>query len=85
MKLDENYRIEHDSNNIILKYEKENGINEKTGKMQYSRDEWYFPKMSQALDKYVNQAMKVPDNVQELIQEVKKLDEKVSEIQLNFK
>ena len=80
IKLDQNYSIVTDSNNYTLKFEESKGINETTGKEEFSRDEWHYGKLSQALDKYMNQSIKASKSVQELIDklnEVQSIIEKV--------
>lgn len=69
--LNKNYRIETDSNNFILKFEKKTGvINKKTGKEEISRNEWYYPKLYMALDKFSNECLKVPEEVKSLRNEL---------------
>lgn len=65
--LDENYRIETEANNFILKYERPTGeINKKTGKEMVSSGEWYYGKLEHALDKYLNEALKPSKYIQDL-------------------
>lgn len=71
MKIDENYSLETDSNNWILKF-KSNEKTHENGKKYYSFDEWYFPSLSDALKKYVDQTSKVAESIDELILLIKK-------------
>ena len=74
IQLNEFYRIETDKNNFILKYEKPTGnINKKTGKEEIAKDEWYYPKLYMALDKFANESLKVPNDIQKLRSEIKSL------------
>lgn len=74
LKLNEHYRIENDANNFILKYEKATGkINKTTGKEEVSTNEWYYPKMSMAIDKFLNQELKKPESIIELNDAIKEL------------
>jgi hypothetical protein len=79
--IDENYRIENDVNNFILKYEKRNGIiNEKTGKETTSSDEWYFPNIKLALIKYFNESLKTPETITEVLDEIKRVETLISKM-----
>jgi hypothetical protein len=80
IKLDENYRIECDTYNYHLKYSKVGEINEKTGKPSVSNDEWYFPRLSQALNRYFNQAMKSAADIEELKEEISRVEKIISGI-----
>jgi len=73
--LDENYRIEFDANNFILKYEKEKTIiKDGEEKKIKSSDEWYYPRLENALYKYVDQASKVSKNASELLESLGRIN-----------
>jgi hypothetical protein len=75
LKLDENYKVEKDENNFVLIFEKE-AYNEKTKKNYMQKDRWYYPKLSQVLDKYLNECLRpIPDieNVYKELIRVEKL------------
>ena len=57
MELDKNYRIESDTYNFTLIYESKS-FDEKKRKEVTSKDEWYYPDLKLALNKYVNQSLK---------------------------
>ncbi len=59
MKLDENYSITRNAYNVILRYEKEGVINEKTGKPAVTTNEWYYKNLEDALNAYVDKAADV--------------------------
>ena len=81
IQLNEFYRIETDKNNFILKYEKPTGnINDKTGKEEISKDEWYYPKLSMALDRFANESLKVPNDIQELRKEMQRLTDLIKSL-----
>jgi hypothetical protein len=65
IKLDEFFRIETDSNNFTLIREKKK-FDEKKQKEYISKDEWYYPRIDLCLTKYVNESIKVAENIQEL-------------------
>lgn len=74
IQLNQFYRIENDANNFILKYEKPTGkISKKTGKEEVSTNEWYYPKMSMAIDKFLNQELKKPESIIEMNDAIKEL------------
>jgi hypothetical protein len=74
MKLDENYTLEGEEYNWILFYEKPTGkTNEKTGKEIVTKSKWYFPKIEQALKRYVNHAIKPSTAVQEVLKKQEEL------------
>jgi len=77
--LDENFHIETDSNNFILKFSNTYiGKDKKTNKDKEitSKDEWYFPKLSQALETYFNESLKRSDSelITDLYIEVKRVE-----------
>src|SRR5690606_19300660 len=85
IQLDEFYRIETDKNNFILKYEKPTGnINEKTGKEEISKDEWYYPKLWMALDKFSNESLKVPKDIKDLRIEMQRLTDLIKKTPWNL-
>ena len=67
IQLDNNYRLESDSNQWTLIYEKEGDINPKTNKPTISTDKWYCTSLGSALDRYVNEASKVSKTAEELL------------------
>jgi hypothetical protein len=81
IKLDERYSIETDSNNFTLKYE-EKIIKEIKGekKEMTSKDEWHYPKLSQCLNKYMNQSLKPLEDIVSLRQELKKIEEVIKNV-----
>ena len=66
MIIDENYKLENDSNQWVLIYEKEGEINPKTDKPIISKDRWYCSNLESALNRYANEASKVADNIERL-------------------
>ena len=67
MKIDENYSLENDANNWILKYEREGDINPDTGKPIISTDKWYCSSLQSALTRYFNETTKPTKAVRELL------------------
>lgn len=81
IRLDENFTIEGEKYNWILKFEENRTREDKNGKeVSYvSRDTWYYPKVSQALRRYKEEALKISDSVEELLQKVENLETVITE------
>jgi len=79
IQLDEFFRIETDANNFILVRE-EKKYNEKKGKDYVSKDEWFYPRIDLCLNKYVNESLKVAQNIQELRDIYVKLTEIITDV-----
>lgn len=83
MKIDENFKLEGVPYNWILKYEKPTGeINEDTGKESVTKDQWYFPKIKQALEKYVEEALKPVKTVNEVLLKLEELQGIINKIKV---
>lgn len=85
MKIDENYSIENDSNNWILRFEEER-VKEKTGKKYISTNEWYFSNLETGLKsllkKYRDQKLKECETVVEILAQINKSDETIKNLKL---
>jgi len=64
--LDNNFRLEPDDNNWVLKYEKKTDRVTKKGEPITIKDRWYLSTLSQALKVYVSEATKAATNIEEL-------------------
>lgn len=73
LKLDNEYRIETDENNFILVYESEQ-YNEKTDKNYIKKDKSYFPKLSQALDRYLNDCLRPLGDIVQIYNELERIE-----------
>ena len=83
MKLDENYTLKGEQYNWILVYNMPTGrTNEKTGKEIITKDKWYFPKIEQALQKYVDYVLKPEESVLKIIQKQEELVELISKLRV---
>jgi hypothetical protein len=80
MKLDENYRIETDKYNFTLVYESKS-FDEKKKKEVTSTDEWHYPDLKLALNKYVNQSLKPCKDALSVLEKLKELELLISKIQ----
>jgi len=79
--LDQNYRIETDAYNFTLKSEIKS-FDEKKNKEVTSKNEWHFPTLSGALNKYVNECFRPSESVSELKYRVENLEKLISTIKL---
>lgn len=77
MKLDENYRIETDTNNFTLVYESKT-FDEKKKKEVTSKDEWHYPDLKTALIKYVNQCLKPCESIKEVLIRISELEKSLT-------
>lgn len=72
MELDENYSVEKDSYNTILKYSR-TAVNS-DGKEVVSTREYYYNCLKDCLAPYCDKVMVISEDVRELIEQVKKLN-----------
>jgi hypothetical protein len=79
MKLDENYRIESDKYNFTLVYESKS-FDEKKKKEVTSTDEWHYPDLKFALNKYVNQSLKPSQNALSVLDKLNQIELLISKI-----
>jgi Sec7-like guanine-nucleotide exchange factor len=74
MKLDENYRIETDTNNFTLVYESKK-FDEVKKKEFTSKDEWHYPELKYALIKYLNQSLKPCKSIKDVLSKISELEQ----------
>ena len=77
LKLDDNYTIGTDSNNFILRYSHTYiGKDKKTDedKEITSKDEWFYPTLSGALNTYLNECLKKNNTIEEVYAELKRVE-----------
>lgn len=77
MRLDDNYTIEQDPHNIILRYEKEGDINPKTGKPTITKHEYYYKDVQDALKAYINKSIDVNEDVESVLERLSHAMERV--------
>ena len=80
MKLDENYELEGDKYNWVLKYESDLQINKKTGEQYRAVDHWHFPNVRQALEKYMNEAIKPSRTVEDLLVALQEISKQIENL-----
>lgn len=84
IKLDNNYTIESDGLNLILRYKKEGEINEKTGKPKTSKGETYHATLEQALWAYIDKKVSVEvnqvDNIFDAVFDASEMISKIAEL-----
>jgi hypothetical protein len=77
--LDSEYKIESDAYNFTLKYENKRFDKEKQKEVK-SANEWHFPNLSGALNKYSNECFKFSNSICELISELKRIEGLISNL-----
>lgn len=76
MKLDDNYSLIGEENQWTLLYEKKY-FDEKKNKEVVSRNAYYFNKMSDGINSYIDKKLKEKETISEAIKELKYLLEKL--------
>lgn len=79
MKLDDNYSLIGEENQWTLLYEKKY-FDEKKNKEVVSRNAYYFNKMSDAINSYIDKKLKEKETISEAIKELNYLLEKLKQI-----
>lgn len=77
MKLNENYSIIRDFYNVILRFESEGSINEKTGKPTVTQKEWYYKTLEDALLAFFDKSLVGTETVEEMIDLIKETERKI--------
>lgn len=72
MKLDENYTLIGDESQWTLYYEKKY-FDEKKKKEVVSKNSYYFNKMSDAINSYIDKKLKEKETISKVIEELKTL------------
>lgn len=71
MRLDENFTLEGQKHNWILKFSKDTGVvSDQTGKNVIATDQWYFPKIEQALNRYKDEVLKVSESIEAVLEKL---------------
>lgn len=83
MILDENYNIEKDSYNFILKYRKVEYSEEKQKDIT-STNMWYCRSLSHALGVYLNECLRPCEDVVSLRRELERVEELVNKIKYSY-
>jgi hypothetical protein len=78
--LDEFYSVRCDRESCTLYYEKENGINEDTGKVKFERDQWYYPNLRVALSNYLLKSAAKSESIQEVLSRISEVETKIENI-----
>ena len=79
IKLDNEYWIEMDAYNWILKYESEEYAKEVMGdlKMVTTKDEWYYPTLRMCLKSYCDKTLKECSSIEKVIERIDDLNDKI--------
>jgi len=82
MKLDKNYTITGESYNWILKYKSDPKVDDK--KKEYTtKSTWYFSNIKHALKKYMDESLKSSNSVEDLMEALIRVEEKINNLKLN--
>ena len=83
--LDKNYRIETDNYIFSLKFEEPFISKDKDGneKQSLRKDEWHFPKIEMALNKYVDESLKPEQSILAVLLKLDELKEIIKSVNLN--
>lgn len=79
IKIDDNFCMKIDAYNVNLYYESEEKIN-KDGKRYKSTDTTYHPNVRQALKAYIQKSLEQENSIQELINKIDFLEDKIDQI-----
>lgn len=86
IRIDDNYYIETDSYNVILRYE--NQV-EKVYKGELravnQSDKWYYTTIPQALKAYLNKSLKESSSIENILHKVNFVENKINNLKLNTK
>lgn len=81
IKLDENYRIECDTYNYtLIQEEVTDKINKKTGKFEVTNNQWYYPFLKDALNKYKEQSLKTTGSLDKVLYKLEEIELKLETI-----
>lgn len=83
MKLDGNYYITTDSNNVVLNYDEDKGLNKETGKHTIYHKEWYYGNMKKALEGYIHRVSSQNKDVEDLLGAIEGALDVVRELKIN--
>ncbi len=79
IKLDDNYSIVSDANNFTLKFE---AVTKKEVKGEMkdvkSTDEWNYPKMQQALNRYVDESVRQCEGIPEILSALNRVEKTIT-------
>lgn len=80
LQLDKNWRIESDTYSWVLIFQetrqKETGEKED---FEYINN-WYYPKISQALEKYKQETLKTTETIEQMLSKLDEINKKIGEI-----
>lgn len=84
IKLDENFYLEGERYNWILVFEEERKREKKDGtkEMFTFRDNWYFPKIEQALSTYKNEAVKSSKTADDILNKLNSVENAIKNLKI---
>jgi hypothetical protein len=84
IKIDENFYMTNDNSNWVLNREVKGEVNPETGKQKISKDVWYCGTLDGCIKRYLNEAPKVAESIEELIQVTKSCVEVVKNLNVKL-
>lgn len=85
IKLDDNYYAVPNQDGWVLHFEKESGINEKTGLPVVSKNLTYHGSFTQVMKYYADQCLKVESSITEVLAAIESLNSKITSLCKNIK
>lgn len=89
IKLDENWSIETQADNVCLKYKKIKTIKRKNKKTDQEeeaevteKNEYHYPSIKLALKKYLNESQKDCTTIQDVLKRIDEVEKKINKIVL---
>ena len=83
LKLDDNYSLDFDSYNVMLRYENKTTKDIKGQTKDITqRDLWYYPTIKLALKNYINFSLKYSESVSEVLNRIERLEKVIDNLDI---
>ena len=82
LRLDDNYSLDFDSYNVMLRYENK-AVKEIKGELKEvtQKYQWYYPNVKQALKRYIQVSLNPVDSLEEIINRMDKLEKVIDNLE----
>ena len=82
MKIDDNYRIVNDENNVVLQYHEDRIKTKLDGSKETYEftDNYYYPSLKYALRGYINKSLKYNETLVNVLEEIKRVEDKIDKL-----
>lgn len=83
IKLDENYHIEVDSENVCLKFRREKEVL-KQGELKTvtEKNEWHSPRIELALKRYLHETQKECETINEVLERINEVEQIIKNVKI---